>query len=70
MNLIGRAEAARRLNVSERTLRKLDLPGAVRVGSRTKFREDAIADFIQRGGCRPLSGDKAGTRDQAAASVA
>lgn len=55
MNLLSLSEVARRLGVSDKTARqfKSELPGAVRVGQRVKYTEDAIADFIRRGGCAP-----------------
>lgn len=54
MNLLSLSQVAVRLGVSEATLRqfKNELPGAVRVGLRTKWTEESIAEFIQRGGCR------------------
>jgi len=56
MNLITFAQYARRLGVSEQTARKFkaELPGAVRVGRRIKYAEDAVTEFIRRGGCRPV----------------
>jgi len=53
-----------RLGISERTARQFrsELPGAVRVGQRIKYTEDAITEFIRRGGCRP-----AGSQPQPAA---
>ena len=55
MNLLTLSEVAHRLGVSDKTARqfKAELPGAVRIGQRIKFREDAIIEFVQRGGCRP-----------------
>ena len=55
MHLLTLQEVAHRLGVSDKTARQFkdELPGAVRVGRRVKFREDAIVEFIQRGGCRP-----------------
>jgi hypothetical protein len=55
MNLLTLSEVARRLGVSEKTARQLrsELPGAVRVGQRIKYREDALIGFIERGGCSP-----------------
>lgn len=55
MNLLSLSQVAQRLGVSEKTARqfKTELPGVVRVGQRVKYREDAIIEFIQSGGCRP-----------------
>ena len=54
MKLISISEVAQKLGVSDKTARKLkdELPGAVRILGRTKYREDAILDFITNGGCR------------------
>jgi hypothetical protein len=56
MTLLTLSQVAMRLGISERTVRqfKSELPGAVRVGQRIKYTEDAIAEFIRRGGCRPV----------------
>lgn len=58
MNLLTLSEVARRLGVSEKTARQIrsELPGAVRIGQRVKYREDSLAEFIGRGGCRPDTG--------------
>jgi hypothetical protein len=49
-------DVAERLGCSVKTVRDMraQLPGAVVVSHRLKFREDAITQFIQRGGCRPV----------------
>jgi excisionase family DNA binding protein len=53
MRLLSFKQVAERLGVSEVTLRKIrsELP-TVRVGRRIKYTEDAVVEFIQRGGCR------------------
>lgn len=58
MKLLTLTEVARRLGVSEKTARqfKSELPGVVRVGQRVKYTEDAIVEFIRRGGCRAAGG--------------
>jgi predicted site-specific integrase-resolvase len=55
MRLLTFTDVARLLGVSLPTARKFrgELPGAVRVSRRIRYREDAIADFIRAGGCRP-----------------
>jgi predicted site-specific integrase-resolvase len=57
VGLLTLAEVARRLGVSEKTARqfKSELPGVVRVNRRVKYTEDAITEFIRRGGCRPVA---------------
>jgi len=56
MNLLTLSDVARRLGVSEKTARqfKSELPGVVLIGRRVKYTEDAITEFIRRGGCRPV----------------
>jgi predicted DNA-binding transcriptional regulator AlpA len=56
MNLLTLSQVARRLGVSEKTARqfKSELPGVVLIGRRVKYTENAIIEFIQRGGCRPV----------------
>lgn len=63
MNLLTFAQVARLLGVSEKTARqfKSELPGVVLVGRRVKYTEDAIAEFIRRGGCRPAERPSTGT---------
>ena len=53
VKLLSFSDVAQRLNCSVKTARDLraQLPGVVIVGCRLKFREDAITQFIQRGGC-------------------
>lgn len=55
MRLLTLTEVAEALGVSMPTLRKFkaQLPGAVRVSASTRlrYREDAVQDFIRRGGC-------------------
>ena len=55
MNLLTLSQVAQRLGISDRTVRHFreQLPGGVRVGRRIKYTEDAIGEFIRRGGCRP-----------------
>jgi predicted site-specific integrase-resolvase len=56
MNLLTLSQVARRLGVSEKTARqfKSELPGVVLIGRRVKYTEEAIAEFVRRGGCRPV----------------
>jgi predicted DNA-binding protein (UPF0251 family) len=62
MNLLSLTEVARRFGVCERTARQFkgQLPGEVRVGRRVKYTEEAITDFIRRGGCRPVESPSTG----------
>ncbi len=45
------------LGISYSTARKIapQLPGAVRLGQRISYRESAIMDFLNAGGCAPPS---------------
>jgi predicted DNA-binding transcriptional regulator AlpA len=63
MNLLTLSEVGRRLGVSERTVRqfKSELPGAVRIGRRVKYTEEAITEFVRRGGCRPVESPSVGS---------
>jgi hypothetical protein len=56
MKLLTFTEVSRQLGVSLPTARKIraQLPGAVLIGTRIRYREDAILEFVQRGGCRPV----------------
>jgi hypothetical protein len=52
MRLLTFTDVARLLGVSLPTARKFrdELPGAVRVSQRVRYREEAIEDFVRRGG--------------------
>jgi hypothetical protein len=53
MRLISLAECARQLGISEPTARKIasQIPGAVRINKRLRYRSDSVAEFIAAGGC-------------------
>lgn len=53
MRLLSLSQVARQLGLSDPTARKIapQLPGAVRLNKRIRYREDAILEFIQSGGC-------------------
>lgn len=53
MRLLTLADVTRILGLSEATVRKMahQLPGAVRINRRVRYRADALEAFINRGGC-------------------
>lgn len=57
MKLICISEIARKIGVSDKTIRKYQerLPGAVVVGKRTLYREDEVLRFIEAGGTSALA---------------
>jgi predicted DNA-binding transcriptional regulator AlpA len=52
VKLISLNEVARRIGLSDKTVRKYRerLPGGVMVGARVLYREDAVLKFIEAGG--------------------
>jgi len=52
MRLLSLCQVARQLGISDPTCRKIaaQLPGAVRISKRVRYREDAILEFVQQGG--------------------
>jgi hypothetical protein len=57
-NLLTLEEVMRKhFKVTVKTGRQFQaqLPGAVRVGKRTKYSEMAIIEFIRAGGCKPVA---------------
>jgi RNA polymerase sigma factor (sigma-70 family) len=53
MRLLRTSKVAELLDVRPGTVGKLNLPGMVRVGSRKKYIESSIIEFIKTGGSRP-----------------
>lgn len=70
MRLLTLADVTRILGLSEATVRKManQLPGAVRINRRVRYRADALEAFINRGGCCAEQAATAPTARRRAAS--